>query len=168
LWNILGQAQPQWISFSSNLPSKSEVKILTSTNQEIHYQVEILGMNQESKTFNGVNYQRLSVPGGQKWGDPGYPELPSVGKLLAVPECNGMNISIVFTDSLIFNGYNVYPTPRIVQDTSGGNPHLDEEFVKSDSIYGLNQSFPSVSYRSEEGGYIREQKVLRLFVKVSG
>jgi len=164
LLSLFGHSQPQWVGFSGNQPSKPQVNLMISTNQKILYQVQIPGMNQESRTFNGITYQRLSMLGGQKWGDPGYPELPSIGKLLAIPECTGMDISVVFTDSIVFDGYNVYPTPTIVKDTSGGSPHLVEQFVKNDSIYGLNQSFPSVSFKSEDGGYLRSQKILKMSV----
>jgi hypothetical protein len=54
---VFGQAQPQWVGFSNNQPSKPQVKVLISTNQKILYQVEIPGMNRESKIFNGMNYQ---------------------------------------------------------------------------------------------------------------
>ncbi|MCK9218947.1 MAG: C25 family cysteine peptidase [Bacteroidales bacterium] len=119
-------------------------------------------MNQELITFNSETYQRLSILGGQKWGIPGYPELPSIGKLLAIPENDRIDISVVISDSLIFNGYNVYPTPAITEDTTGGDPQLVELFVKNDSVYGLNQSFPPALYKSESGGYLRSQKVLKM------
>lgn len=162
LFTGIVQSQTTWVPFTNNQPSKPKLTVQSSTNQVVHYLIEIPGMNQELLTNNGESYQRLSILGGQKWGDPGYPEIPSIGKLLAIPECSGMTISIVINDSLIFDGYNVYPSPVIIEDTSGGNPHLEEAFVKNDSIYGLNHAFPRGLYESEDGGYLRSQKVLKL------
>jgi len=119
-------------------------------------------MYSESVTYQGAVYQRLSIPGGQKWGAPGYPELPSIGKQLAIPQSSGMSISLEVTDSLVLDGYNLYPSPRISEDTAGGKARLVEVFVKNDSIYSLSQYFPGVQYESADGGYLRSQKVLRM------
>jgi len=160
----IGYSQPQWVEYSNDQPSKPEVTVLTSTNESFRYRVEIPGIYKDSVIVNGENYQRISIPGGQKWGEPGYPEVPSIGKLIAIPECRGINISVELTDSVVLNGYKICPAPFIIEDTSGGSPYLKEEFLINDSVYGLNQTFPSIVFESKDGGYLRAQKVLQLSV----
>ena len=160
--SVVAQSQPSWVNFSSDEPSKPNISLLSSSNQTIRYRVRISGIYSESITLHGEVYQRLSIPGGQKWGASGYPEIPSIGRLLAIPQCSGISISVEITDSLVLDGYNPYPSPKIVEDTIGGESRLVEQFVKNDSIYSLDQYFPGVQYESADGGSLRSQKVLRM------
>ena len=161
---LKGHPQPQWVGFTGSQPSKPVIELNQSNGRQIQFDVRIPGMYQEKMTQNGISYLRLSLPGGQKYGEIGNPELPAIGKLLAIPECSGMNITISFTDSIILTGYNIYPVPTIVLDTSGGSSTMKENFVKNDSVYALDQSFPTVSSKSEDGGYLRSQKIFKMSV----
>lgn len=162
IFSVVAQSQPAWVSFTSDKPSKPNISVLSSTNQNVRYRVTIPGLFSESITHQGDVYQRLSIPGIQKWGNPGYPEIPSIGKLLAIPQCSGISISVEITDSLVLDGYSLYPSPKIVEDSVGGEFRLVEEFEKNDSIYSLNQYFPGEYLESSDGGFLRSQKVLRM------
>jgi len=160
--SIIGQSQKQWVTFTNSRPTKPIVQVLTSSNTSIRYEVEIPGMYLDTILINGQTYQRLSLPGGQKWGNPGYPEIPAIGKMVAIPENSTYTISYSLTDSLVLNGYSICPAPYIVEDTSGGDAYLKEEFIKNDSIYSTNQFFPVNTFDTRDGGYLRNQKILNM------
>jgi hypothetical protein len=120
-------------------------------------------MYQEAITpEDGETYQRLTLPGGSNYGAVGYPEIPCLSKLLAVPKCDSMNVSLTVSDSLIFDHYNIYPVPAMIPNPNNGGGNLIEQFVKNDSIYGLDQLFPMGLYQSQSGGYLRSQKVQKM------
>ena len=150
-------SQPQWVTFTDDHPSQPIIHLIGSTNQHVEYSVVIPGIYSEIIN-NGETYQRLSIPGGSTWGQTGYPQIPDVAKLVAIPECSAFTINIVPTDSVVLNDMNLYPTPIIVQDSSGGH----EQFYKNDSVYSLDLFLPGIKYESK-GGRLRNQRTLNVF-----
>jgi hypothetical protein len=60
---FFGNAQPTWVTFTDDHPSKPIIQLNASNNQLVKYNVIIPGMYSEIIN-NGVEYQRLSIPGG--------------------------------------------------------------------------------------------------------
>lgn len=154
---FLGNAQPTWVTFTDDHPSKPIVHLKNSTNQSVEYNVVIPGMYCDTIN-NGESYQRLSLPGGSKWGQPGYPEIPNIASLIAIPECSGFTLNIAVIDSLVLDSINLYPVPLIIQDSNG----FVEQFYKNDSVYSLNLFFPGMQSETKEG-YLRSQRTLNVF-----
>ncbi len=158
--SAIASSQKTWVTFTNSDPSEPVFRILSESNSEISYAVEVTGMYQEGVTHDTVIYQRLSVPKAAIWGYPGYPTIPAIIKRFAIPECDSVIININVIDSLILNSYNVYPQPMVIEDTVNGG--LTEVFTKNDSIYGLNVSMPEYNYEIIEDGYMRNQRILKL------
>ena len=155
-------SQPVWINFSSSYPLKPTIRLLESSNQTVRCQVSISGMYSEEIKHDGEIFQRLSIPGGNKLGKQGWPELPSISSPIAIPDCGGITFSITVNDSLIFNNYYVYPSPNIVLDSSEGFLKNIEIFYKNDSAYSINEFMPGVKLESEKTAYMRNQKVMNM------
>jgi hypothetical protein len=153
-------AQPQWVTFTDPSPSAPRITLQSSSNQQVKYLIEIQGMYREPVVVGQDTYQRLSIPKAGVWGIPGYPELPAITKLIAVPECDSIIISYLVTDSIVLNNYNVYPNPLLVEDSINGV--LVEQFFKVDSIYLLNQFMPWVDHEILSDGYLRNQRTARI------
>jgi len=80
-------------------------------------------------------FNRVSIEEHTKMDSIGYPEMPIVSFLVAIPVCDSVNLNIALIDSVQFTGYNVYPTPELVPDTtSGGAVALVEEFAYDTSV----------------------------------
>ncbi len=72
----------------------------------------------------------------------GYPEVPIVSFLVVLPECDGVDINIELLDSTQFSGYNIYPAPELVPDTTaGGAIALIEEFTYNRTAYETDVNF---------------------------
>ncbi len=156
---VLGvMGQPQWVAFTDTTPKAPRISLQSSSNQQVRYLVQISGMYQESITVGAETYQRLSIPKTSDWGIHGYPELPAISKLIAVPECDSITIGYLATDSIVLNNYNVYPKPLMVEDSNG---LLVEQFYKIDSIYLLNQFMPDEDYAILTDGYLRNQRTVQ-------
>jgi len=136
-----------------------------STNERVSFSVEIGGMEVEDILYQGQNYQRLVVPGQRRYERTGFPEIPVLSQLIAIPDCEEVKLTIIPMDSLEFKGYNVYPVPELVRRYSPqGCSYLEEEFTINDSVYSVNSYFPNTGGEIEEFGYIREQRVARVVI----
>jgi len=155
--SIYAVSQPEWVTFTDPNPSAPIITLQSSSSQQVKYLIEIPGMYQESIVVGSEIYQRLSIPKAGTWGTPGYPELPAISKLIAIPECDSVIISYIITDSVVLNNYNVYPKPEIVEDSLTGT--LVEQFTKNDSVYQLNIFMPEIEYEILSDGYFRNQRI---------
>ncbi|MBN1199821.1 MAG: hypothetical protein JXA23_10750, partial [Bacteroidales bacterium] len=153
-------SQPEWITFTDPRPSAPILRVISSTNQQVRFDIMIPGMYQEDTIIDQITYQRLLIPQTGTWGVPGYPELPSLSKLIAVPECDSITISFQVLDSVVLSSYLVFPKPDIIEDTIHSG--LIEVFFKNDSIYGLNATFPYFNDEIIESGYFRNQPTIRI------
>ncbi len=159
---INASAQQQWITLTNDHPAAPGITLGHSLSSGVAYTIDITGMYKQDSTVNTVTYSRLSILQNGKWGAPGYPELPAIYKLIAVPEYESVSVTYNVIDSVILNGYNVYPAPAIVVDSSNGIVHNIEVFTKNDSVYATNGTFPESAYEILETSYFRSQKMLRV------
>lgn len=113
-------AQQQWITLTNNHPTAPVITLEHSLNSEVSYTIDITGMYKQDTTVNSITYNRLSILQNGKWGEPGYPEIPAIYKLVAIPECETVSVIFHVTDSVVLDGYNVYPAPVIVLDSING------------------------------------------------
>jgi len=162
LWGITFDiiAQPHWVAFTDTTPSCPQISLQSSSNQEVRYLIQIPGMYQESVTVGFDTYQRISLPNNGVWGINGYPELPAIVKMIAVPECDLITITYLVTDSIVLSNYTIFPMPISVEDTL--NKALIEQFFKIDSIYMVNKFFPEEDYKILSDGYMRNQRITQL------
>lgn len=154
---IFGNAKPMWVTFTDDNPSKPIIQLNFSSNQRMEYNIIIPGMYSEAIN-NGINYHRLSIPEGSTWGEPGFPEIPVIASMVAIPECAGYTITIEPIDSVVFNDVNLYPVPLLIHDSSG----FHQEFYRNDSVYSLDLILPGIQFDSKEG-YLRSQRTLNIF-----
>ena len=158
--SAIASSQKTWVTFTNSDPSEPIFRILSESNSEISYAVEIPGMYQQDVKHDTVIYQQLSIPKAAIWGYSGYPAIPAIMKRFAIPECDSIIINVNVIDSLLLNSYNVYPQPTVIEDTVNGG--VIEVFAKNDSLYGLNISMPECIYEIIEDGYMRNQRMLKL------
>jgi|GEM_PF-534211 tetratricopeptide (TPR) repeat protein len=158
--NMVVFSQTEWVAFTSPDPSAPIFRLQSSTNQLVNYDVEIPGIFTEIYVVGSETYQRLSIPKTGSWDYIGYPELPSINKLIAIPECDSVIISWLVTDSIVLNDYNVYPKPAIIEDSA--NSTLIELFTKNDSVYQLDMNMPESDFKILSDGYLRNQRTVRI------
>ena len=158
-------AVEEWVGFSRNFESTPIVNLNTSNNQNVNFDAEICGMLSEEKEINGTMYQRLRFPDENKLSLEGYPELPFIRKLIAIPECNTMSLSMTSQQETILHNYNVYPAPQYEEITNpDGTCYMEEVFYKVDSAYAEDALYPSISGEIKSMGYIRDQKYAEVYL----
>jgi hypothetical protein len=113
-------------------------------------------MESTNITADSTIYQSLSIPDCELMGAEGSPQLPVITKLIAVPDCDNVSISVLPASQFELSNYNVAPAP-------GFSNHI-EIFKENKSIYATDAFFPGKYYEILETGYVRSQKVVKIAI----
>ena len=125
LTSIFTAQTQDFVEFTVSESSNPSYEIITSNDTMVKFNVIVPGMFETAiDTFNRVNIKEHS-----KMDSIGYPEMPIVSFLVAIPDCDSVNLKIALMDSVQYTGYNIYPAPELVPDTTGeGAIVLIEQF----------------------------------------
>ncbi|MEA3431378.1 MAG: C25 family cysteine peptidase, partial [candidate division WOR-3 bacterium] len=159
LLSYAGYSAGAWVPFTRGSVTPPQINLIESNSSKVSFSVEVCGMNSEDTLVEGTLYQKINIPDHWFYEETGFPKIPVVNVLLAIPDCDSAILSITPTDSLEYENYNVYPMPRFV---GGEGSLLKEEFTKNDSIYSIDAYFPNSFGRIGELGAVREQKIVRV------
>lgn len=155
---IVAKSQ-NWVEFTSSQSTKPICNVLTSNDTLVKFNVTIPGMFETAvDTFNRVNIKEHT-----KMDSVGYPEIPIVSFLVAIPECDSVQFEIELIDSTQFSNFNIYPAPELVPDTTaGGAIALVEQFAYNRTAYETDAWFPGNVAETVDKGAIRAQNVVRV------
>jgi hypothetical protein len=93
----------------------------------------------------------------------GFPEIPVISYLVAIPSCDSVILNLTLLDSLRFSDVNIYPAPELVPDTlTGGTIALVEEFSYDSAAYSTDDWLPGTVAETIDKGAIRDQHVIRV------
>nr|NQU91406.1 hypothetical protein [Bacteroidota bacterium] len=150
-----------WLEFTASESTFPTYNIVQSNDTVVKFSVTVPGMFEASvDTFNKVNIKEHA-----RMDSAGYPEMPVVSFLVAIPECDSVNFDIDLLDSIQFTGYNIYPAPELVTDTiEGGTIALVEQFAYDSSVYETDVMFPGYIGETMDKGAIRAQNVVRVLL----
>ncbi len=138
---IVGNAsgnQERWVSFTGEEgPSGTGVSLLWADLNGVGFEIDLPGLwvmdfDEESET-----YQRLRIPSCGRTADIGLPEMPYVGRFLAVPPGAEITAHVTFIDSVSLEGFSVWPAQEQPIDTgeAARTFQRDETFYRGDGIY---------------------------------
>ena len=131
-----GNAQRDWVPFTSSVSAPPLIRVLNSSNQFVKFNVTIPGVYRSIIDSGHGIFSRLEIPQCGRLTLPGSPEMPFMSRLVAIPTCDSLTVSVVFKDSIEIENIDVYPAPQIVTDIYGNSR---EVFYKTDSLYTLNE-----------------------------
>jgi hypothetical protein len=158
-------SQQLWLPFLESSQKPPETNLLQSNNQEVTFTIGINGMLSGDKFFNNQKYQRLAIPDGERFQEAGFPEVPVISKLIAVPDCDEVIISVTPSHELDFPDYYVIPAPRYEsKKLPDGSYCMEQVFEENKSVYATDAYFPAKYGEIIETGYVRAQKVVRVAI----
>ena len=157
---VLLSAQ-NYVEFTSSEGTAPAYNIISSNDTIVTFNVVVPGMFEASiDTFNRINILEHN-----NLDSIGFPELPVVTFLVAIPKCDSVNLQISIFDSVQFSGYNVYPAPEIVEDTIvGGGIGFVEQFSYDTTAYETDAMFPGYVVETTDKGAIRDQHVIKVVI----
>jgi hypothetical protein len=122
----LSSISQKFIEFSSTEAKNPTYNVLVSDDTIVEFELEIPGI-----LVNEIDsFQRIKIEGHFKMDSAGFPEIPVVSFLIAIPECDDINLSLELMDSVSLKDMFIYPAPEMVLDTSvNGIISYKEEFI---------------------------------------
>nr|NQU90781.1 hypothetical protein [Bacteroidota bacterium] len=150
-----------WTEFTASESTVPSYNIIQSNDTIVKFNVFVPGMIETAiDTFN-----RVSIKEHSRLDSVGYPEIPMVSFLVAIPQCDSVNLLIELLDSIQISGYNIYPAPELVADTlESGAIALIEQFAYDTSAYETDAMFPGIVGETVDKGAIRAQHVVRVIL----
>jgi tetratricopeptide (TPR) repeat protein len=154
-----------WVPFLKSSYSKPATNLTASNNSNVSFNIQINGMQTSDKKIDTSAYQSLSIPDGEVMTKEGSPQMPMITKLIAIPDCGNVSISVTPSNQLQFANYNVLPVPRYdKKKLPDGSDERILVFEEDKSVYSANTDFPGKYGEIIETGYVRNQKVARVVI----
>lgn len=156
-------SQQTWIPFQKQEKTPPEVSVIQSDNNAVSFSVRINGMLSNDKKIGAKNYQRLSIPNSEVMTSAGDPALPVITKLIAVPDCDDVTITVTPSNEIQFSNYFVIPAPKYErQDFPDGSHSLMPIYEEDAAVFASDVEFPGKYGEIIESGYVRAQKIVRV------
>ena len=138
----------RWIAFdpSSNAGTPPDVQVVESDENQTVIRIKISGMWSEEVYEGKIQFQSLYLPNFKTTGEVGKAAMPVIRELLGIisdaEKTSVVQVSI--KDSLMFDGINVFPYLKPVQEESETKFVIDSSFYAEDIFYPteLGQSGP--------------------------
>ena len=86
---------------------------LVSNSNNVSFSVQINNLLISEKTIANCKYNCLSNYDGQIMIQKGLPQLPMITKLIAVPDCDNILISVSPSNEMYLSNYNILPAPLL-------------------------------------------------------
>lgn len=156
LFKTYGQ---EWIEFIASVTTEPQYNVIKSNDTIVEFEVTIPGMY--STVIDSFN--RVNIKNHYRFDSVGFPEVPIVSFLVAIPQCDSVYLNVDLQDSTRISDINIYPAPELVPDTTvGGAIALIEQFAYNRTAYETNAYFPGIVSETIDKGAIREQNCVRV------
>ena len=162
LLSIAVNAQ-QWVSFGGRAEGAPEVTVQSSTARSVSFEISIPGIYATDTVVNGTSYTRLILPGGFALNPVGSPENPVLTYKVAIPNCDGVDVSYNVVSRQRIPSCWVYPVPKIIFDSTTNTSV--EQFAFNSAAYAQPYS-PESAATVISTGALRAQKYREIAVKV--
>ncbi|MCK5050217.1 MAG: VCBS repeat-containing protein [Candidatus Cloacimonetes bacterium] len=148
----------EWLNFNERGESAPIYDVTNSTSSLVEFELEIPGM--ESKEIDTFN--RVRILEHTKMDSIGFPEVPVITYLIAIPECYDVNLNITLLDSVVIEDMNIYPAPEWIEHNNGNNSYMEEQFTINYAAYNTDTFFPGYTGELVEKGAVRAQHCIRV------
>lgn len=155
---VFSQSQ-DWVEFSPSESTNVTYDVIISTDSHVEFDISIPGMYSTNiDTFN-----RVMIKEHFRTDSVGYPEMPVLSFIVAIPACSDVQLQLNLLDSTKFSNFNIYPAPELIADTTeSGAIALLEQFAYDTATYQSNTWLPMVAAEVVDKGAIRAQHVVRV------
>ncbi len=138
LISIFAVKAQDFVEFTVNESTKPQYDIVTSNDTLVKFTVIVPGMFETAID----TFMRINVKEHTKMDSVGFPEMPIISYLVAIPTCDSVILNIELLDSIYYSNFNIYPAPELVPDTTeGGAIALVEEFAYNRTSYKTDADF---------------------------
>lgn len=147
----------QVITYSNNW-DKQGVTLQNENLSSVKINYSLTQFTFEDLDIDGEVMKSIKVPGIILPNDEGAPDLPGIGKYIAVPVGAEVQIKILSSRKEVIKNQNIAPAPRIPLDTEKGPLYYDKDLA----IYSKDAFYPEDPFKISELSEIRGIDVVML------
>jgi hypothetical protein len=152
----------EWIPLSkgNTTPAPPKVTLVSDDNSSTVIKIEISGFDLNDFSSDGKTYQKADLLTESFTVNPGFPELPYISKVLAIPDQAGLSVEVLETGSIqIFE--NIYlPPARMSWFEGAPEPSYSENI----DAYHSNDVFPHGFAKIDPPSVFRDFRIARISV----
>ena len=138
---MAGISSGDWINISGTAAGEPvSATVLRSDETGTEFEISVNGLQSDDILLNGDKYSRLSIPGESATWQVGFPEVPKVVKVIAIPATGNVELQVVPGNYTIINGFTVPPTQ---EDDLWDVADLGNALVFDPTIYGQDSFYPN-------------------------
>jgi hypothetical protein len=153
-------SQQTWIPFTSqstvynqsagtqvkqSISQKQNTILLSSGNSGVSFTVHVDGMTVNEKNIGVASYMGLSIPDCEVTMKEGSPQLPMIVKLIAIPDCDDVILSVTSSNETNLNNYKIVPAPGYISKKQpDGDDSQTEVFAEDKSVYSTDYFYPGM------------------------
>lgn len=138
----------------------AEVTLLDESAQSLTLELTIPEPVFSDKRLSGHTYQAIQIAGVGYTHEPGQPQLPFRGTLIAIPEGSQLQLEILDSETEIRTGILLPPAP--VLNSHNEQSTITYSYNKQAAIYQSDRVQPASPVKIGLIGYIREQRVAQI------
>ncbi len=152
----------EWVPVDDNktVAAPPKVSVIDDNENSTVFKIDISGLDFEDLISDGKTYQAVDLLTDVFTTKPGYPELPYVAEVLAIPDQAGVSIEVIKTGEVqIFRDVDV-PPARLSWWEGDTEPSYEENTMayKSDGVY------PSEMVKLDPPSVFRDFRIARVSV----
>lgn len=155
-------SMPQWISLDkySNPDSPPIVQLISDDASSTVIKVELPGFYVKEFSANGKIYQSITFDSEGITTEVGYPEIPHIAKVLAIPDQGSVSVEVLEVGKIqTIKGINIPPVRESWIEGQPETPYLENiEAYNSEAIYPQNFT------RVEDPAVFRDFRIARVSI----
>ena len=152
----------EWVSLDNNKASKAppKVTILSDDNNSTVIKIELSGFNVKEFNTEGKTYQSVDLMTEIFSIESGYPELPYIAKVLAIPDQAGISVEVLETGKIqTFNNILIQPARLSWFE---GQP--ESSYKENAEAYKSTDVYPKEYAKVESPSVFRDFRIARVSI----
>jgi hypothetical protein len=154
----------------SHAKSLAEITLLDESAKSLTLELTIPKQVISEKHLSGKTYQAIQIAGTGYTNEPGEPQLPFKGALIAIPEGSQLQLEILDSDTEILSGILLPPAPWSQTSEVLETSEVFSEIIylnvyrynEQEEIYQSDSEQPASPVQIGMIGYLREQRVAQI------
>ena len=155
-------ASAKWVSTNTSKKQETQpsVKIISQNSNSTILKIEVFGFNEKSFMANGKAFQSVDLLTDIFTTKPGFPELPHIAKVLAIPDNASISVEVLETSEV--QTYKNIHLPPARKSWIEGEP--EPAYTKNDKAFQSTNVFPKAAAVIESPSIFRDFRIARVSV----
>jgi hypothetical protein len=152
----------EWVSVNNNISEKKppQITLVSDDNNSTVLKINISGFELKDIEADGKSYQMIDLLSESYTAIPGYPELPYIAKVLAIPDQAGYSVEILESGE-IQSFYDINLSPARTSWLEGSPESL---YSENADAYSTMDAFPGEFVQLEAPSVFRDFRITRVSV----